>query len=121
MPEPLAMKPERSTSFFGELLNSLTERGRALLRGRNGHELPKLSGDELTNLGETLLSRRGEVTGTALAQALLDGYAAATPANRIAFLNALAESFGPERTRVEQAVEALHRDGFDGDAVARLH
>ena len=115
------MKPERSTSFFGELLNSLTERGRALLRGRNGHELPKLSGDELINLGETLLSRRGEVTGTALAQALLDGYAAATPPNRIAFLNALAESFGPERARIEHAVEALQRDGFDGEAVARLH
>jgi malonyl-CoA decarboxylase len=115
------MKPERSTSFFGELLNSLTERGRALLRGRNGHELPKLSRDELINLGETLLSRRGEVTGTALAQALLDGYAAATPANRVAFLTALAESFGADRGRIEKAVEALQRDGFDGEAVARVH
>src|SRR5579871_5457777 len=115
------MKPERSTNFFGELLNSLTERGRALLRGRNGNELPKLSRDELINLGETLLSRRGEVTGTALAQALLDGYAAATPANRVAFLNALAESFGADRGRIEKAVEALQRDGFDGEAVSRLH
>jgi malonyl-CoA decarboxylase len=115
------MKPERSTGFFGELLNSLTERGRALLRGRNGHELPKLSRAELVNLGETLLSRRGEVTGIALAQALLDGYAAAAPAERVAFLNALAESFGPDRARVEQAVEAMQRDGFDGEAAHRLH
>lgn len=115
------MKPERSTGFFGELLNSLTERGRALLRGRNGNELPKLSRAELVNLGETLLSRRGEVTGIALAQALLDGYAAAAPADRVAFLSALAESFGPDRARVEQAIEALQRDGFDGDAASRLH
>ena len=115
------MKPERSTSFFGELLNSLTERGRALLRGRNGHELPKLSRGELVNLGETLLSRRGEVTGIALAQALLDAYAAAAPADRVGFLNALAESFGPDRERVEQAIEALQRDGFDGESANRLH
>src|SRR3974390_752466 len=106
MPEPLPMKPERSTSFFGELLNSLTERGRALLRGRNGHELPKLSRAELVNLGETLLSRRGGGPGRALAQALLEASAAAAPADRVAFLNALAESFGPDRARVEQAIAA---------------
>src|SRR5260221_4595667 len=113
MLETTKMKPERSTSFFGDLLNSLTERGRALLRGRNGHELPKLSRAELVNLGETLLSRRGEVTGAALAQALLDGYAAAVPAERLAFLNALAESFGPDRARVEQAIEAVRRRRID--------
>src|SRR5579871_4705176 len=115
------MKPERSTNFFGELLNSLTERGRALLRGRNGNELPKLSRAELVNLGETLLSRRGEVTGTALAHALLDGYAAAAPAERVAFLTALAESFGPDRIKIEQAIEAMQRDGFDGETARRLH
>jgi malonyl-CoA decarboxylase len=115
------MKPEKSTSFLGELLNSLSERGRALLRGRNGNELPKLTRGELVSLSETLLSRRGEVTGIALAQALLDGYAAAAPADRIAFLNALGDSFGPDRARVEQAIEALQRDEFDGEAMHRLH
>jgi malonyl-CoA decarboxylase len=115
------MKPEKSSSFLGELLNSLTERGRALLRGRNGNELPKLSHGELVSLSETLLSRRGEVTGTALAQALLNGYAAAAPAERIAFLNALAGSFGADRAKIEKAIEAAQRDGFDGDTVHRLH
>jgi len=115
------MKPERSTGFLGELLNSLTERGRALLRGRNGSELPRLSPAELADLGETLISRRGEVTGAALAQALLAGYASATPATRVAFLNALAESFGPDRTRVEQAIEALQKDGFSAEAAHHLH
>jgi malonyl-CoA decarboxylase len=33
----------------------------------------------------------------------------------------LAESFGPYRARVEQAVEAMQRDGFDGEAAHRLH
>jgi malonyl-CoA decarboxylase len=115
------MKPEKSTGFLGELLNSLTERGRALLRGKNGHELPKLSRGELVSLSETLLSRRGEVTGIALAQALLDGYAAAAPADRVAFLNALGDSFGPDRAKVEQAIEILQRDGFDGETAHRLH
>ena len=115
------MKPEKTSSFLGELLNSLSERGRALLRGRNGSELPKLTRGELVSLSETLLSRRGEVTGIALAQALLDGYAAAAPADRIAFLNALGDSFGPDRARVEQAIEALQRDEFDGEAMHRLH
>jgi malonyl-CoA decarboxylase len=115
------MKPERSTSFLGDLLNTLTERGRALLRGKNGNELPTLSPAELTDLGETLISRRGEVTGAALAQALLAGYASAVPASRVAFLNALASSFGPDRARVEQAIEALQREGFSAEAAHLLH
>ena len=115
------MKPERSTGFLGELLNSLTERGRALLRGRNGDGRPRLSAAELIHLGEALLSRRGEVTGAALAEALLTGYASATPADRVAFLKALADSFGADRKRVEQAIEALRQENFSADTVHLLH
>ena len=40
---------------------------------------------------------------------------------RLAFLNALAESFGPDRARIEHAIEAMQRDGFDGETARRLH
>ena len=81
---------ERAPSFLSDLLNTLTERGRALLGGRSGGSgsLP-MSEAELVELGEALLSRRGEATGVALAQTLLAGYASADGADRLAFLKTL--------------------------------
>ena len=115
------MKPERTTSFLGELLNTLTERGRALLRGKAANGTTKASSSELIDLGKALLSRRGEVTGAALAQALLTGYAQTSPAERLAFLEALAKSFGPERARLEAAVADLTAEDFSPEAIQRLH
>ena len=113
---------ERAPSFLSDLLNTLTERGRALLGGRlgGGGALP-MSEAELIELGEALLSRRGEATGVALAQALLAGYANADAADRLAFLTALAERFGPDRQRVENAVARLQDSGFDDATVKSLH
>lgn len=113
---------ERAPEFLGKLLNTLTERGRYLLRGLTSASGPvALSDSELIELGETLLSRRGEATGVALAQTLLAGYAAATPSDRLAFLTALGDLFGPDQKQIEQAIEQVREEGFSAAAVGALH
>lgn len=113
---------DRAPEFLSNLLGTLTERGRHLLRGLTQTASPHaLSEGELIELGETLLSRRGEATGVALAQTLLAGYAAASPPERLAFLKALADLFGPDQQSIEQAMEKVRKDGFSSAAVSALH
>ena len=112
---------DRAPEFLGNLLNTLTERGRHLLRGITHGSSHALSEAELIELGETLLSRRGEATGVALAQTLLAGYAAASPAERLAFLTALGDLFGPDRAQIEQAMARVQKEGYSSAAVSALH
>jgi len=107
---------DRASGFLGSLLNSLTERGRSLF----GLADPQpMSGDELIAFGETLLSRRGEATGVALASSLLAGYAAAADDDQFAFLDALAEKFGPDLGELDAAIEAF-RDGASPETAGEL-
>ncbi|WP_092516432.1 malonyl-CoA decarboxylase [Afipia sp. GAS231] len=94
--------------FLNGLIETLTERGRALLR-RNGSP-PEPARQELAAMGEMLLSRRGEASGVALAQSLLAGFEAASVSERVAFLKSLVDRFGPDRRKVELAIEALRAD-----------
>ena len=56
-----------NTSFFGEMLQSIAERGRALVtRDRRG--VAEQRSANLAHLCEDLLSRRGEASGVALAR-----------------------------------------------------
>jgi malonyl-CoA decarboxylase len=119
------MKPLRSMhglqaapSFLSDLIDTLTERGRSLLRQKSDSAV--VAKDELPTLGESLLSRRGEASGVALAQALLANYVSAEPAERLAFLQALADCFGPDRDRIELAIEAIQKDS-SADSVESLH
>jgi malonyl-CoA decarboxylase len=115
-----ARRLDLTPSFLSDLLSTLTERGRALLRGTfSGNGETKLSHQELIQLGETLLSRRGEATGVALAHSLLAGYAAASIEDRASFLKSLADRFGPDHARLDAAIEA-YRAG-DTSAISALH
>ena len=61
-----------NTSFFGELLQTITERGRSLLdRAGARRESPAERSENLVELCEDLLSRRGEASGVALAREIL--------------------------------------------------
>src|SRR4030095_759203 len=114
-----ARRLDLTPSFLSDLLSTLTERGRALLRGTfSGNGETKLSHQELIQLGETLLSRRGEATGVALAHSLLAGYAAASPEDRTLFLKSLADRFGPDHARVDAAVEAYRNGAPAASAIA---
>jgi malonyl-CoA decarboxylase len=60
---------------------------------------------DLARLADSLLSERGEASGVALAGELLAAYFAQTNEGRIDFLLTLARRFGPERARLERAIE----------------
>ena len=85
-----------NTSFFGELLQTISERGRALLGRAIGAATPSARSESLVELCEDLLSGRGEASGVALAREILGRYAELTTGPRIAFFEALAERFGTD-------------------------
>jgi malonyl-CoA decarboxylase len=115
-----ARRLDLTPAFLSDLLSTLTERGRALLRGTfSSNGTAKLSHQELIQLGETLLSRRGEATGVALAHSLLAGYAAASEEDRALFLKSLADRFGADHDRLNAAIDA-YRAG-DTKAIGELH
>ena len=94
-----------NTSFFGELMQSISERGRALIeRGRGRYDGAAQPSETLVELCEELLSGRGEASGVALAREILARYAALTIGPRIAFFEALATRFGPDNARIEAAI-----------------
>jgi malonyl-CoA decarboxylase len=109
---------EAAPAFLSDLIDTLTERGRSLLGQKAGQEI--VAKDALPTLGEFLLSRRGEASGVALAQTLFASYSAAEPVERLAFLQALADRFGPDRQRIERAIEAVRQD-TGTDALEGLH
>lgn len=103
---------------LSNLLTTLTARGRSLLGLSNGARA--MSQAELIGLSETLLSRRGEATGVALANTLLAGYSAASEADQLAFLNALADLFGPDMEELNAALATVRDKGTSPDAVSKL-
>ncbi|MBN8965414.1 MAG: malonyl-CoA decarboxylase N-terminal domain-containing protein, partial [Rhizobiales bacterium] len=106
-----------NTSFFGEMLNSITERGRALIdraRDRRGGDAAR--SETLAELCEELLSIRGEASGVALAGDILEKYANLTIGPRIAFFEALAQRFGPDRAALEAAIAAWQAEPSDKTA-----
>ncbi|MFC7054147.1 malonyl-CoA decarboxylase [Hansschlegelia quercus] len=95
-------------SFFGDLLQTIAERGRRLL-ARGGEDEPGRRGD-LRKLSEALLSNRGEASGIALAKAVLDRWTTASEAERRAFMTLLLERYGPDEKRLGAAVAAYSAD-----------
>jgi malonyl-CoA decarboxylase len=110
-----------NTSFFGELLQAISERGRLLIdRARERRDSPAETTESLADLCEELLSNRGEASGAALAREILVRYDDLTIGPRIAFFEALATRFGTDRTRIEAAMEAWRNKPSDA-AAAELH
>ena len=115
----VAIGPEMNTSFFGELLQTISDRGRALLaRDRRGEA--SAHSESLVELCEDLLSGRGEASGVALAREILTRYATLTIGPRIAFFEALAQRFGIDPARMEEAIAAW-RAGPSDTSAAEVH
>src|SRR5689334_14674823 len=108
-----------NTSFFGELLQTISERGRALLaRDRRGDASAR--SENLVELCEHLLSGRGEASGVALAREILTLYGTLTIGPRIAFFEALAQRFGIDKARMDQAIDTWRASPSDTTA-AEVH
>jgi malonyl-CoA decarboxylase len=108
-----------NTSFFSDMLQSIADRSRALIR-RERREPARERSDGIVELCEALLSGRGEASGVALANEILEDYAALTTGPRIAFFEALARTFGHDRPRIDAAIAAW-RQTPSAAAAAELH
>lgn len=108
-----------ANAFFSDLLATISERGRTLLR-RGDSADTKHDADGLIELCGALLSGRGEASGTAMAREVLDVYQELDAAGRRAFFEALVRDFGPDRERLAKAIEAWRAKPADEDASA-LH
>src|SRR5580700_392026 len=110
-----------NTSFFGELLQTISERGRSLIdRTRERRGVSAESSESLVDLCEELLSNRGEASGAALAREILALYADLTIGPRIAFFESLATKFGTDRKRIDAAIQAWQEMPSDA-AAAEIH
>lgn len=107
-----------ANAFFSDLLATISERGRTLLRRDSADT--KQDADGLIDLCGALLSGRGEASGTAMAREVLDIYQKLDAAGRRAFFDALVRDFGPDRERLAQAIEKWRAKPADEDASA-LH
>jgi len=109
-----------NTSFFSEMLQTIAERGRALLAGRERRPTGEVRTATLVERCDELLSGRGEASGAALARDILVDFQELKTGERIAFFEALARTFGPDRDRLIQACAAYTRDPSDA-AAAEVH
>src|SRR5687767_4742061 len=97
-----------STSFLGDLMVSIADRGRSLL-GMHGGQGDAARVDVATLL-EALLSGRGEASGVALAAEILCVWQKLNTDGRRAFLTTLAERFGPDKAKLDRAIEAYRAE-----------
>src|SRR5580704_761000 len=104
-----------NNAFFSDLLASISERGRSLLR-RAGTSHTRQDASELMELCEALLSGRGEASGTAMAREVLDRYHDLDEAGRLSFFEMLTRDFGPDREKLAHAIEAWRAQPNDDDA-----
>ncbi|THD50236.1 MAG: MCD, Malonyl-CoA decarboxylase MCD [Bradyrhizobium sp.] len=107
--------PARNNAFFSDLLASISERGRTLLR-RAGSSDDKQDASDLIELCEALLSGRGEASGTAMAREVLDRYHHLDETGRLSFFGNLARHYGPDREKLAHAIESWRSQPNDADA-----
>ena len=102
-----------ANAFFSDLLSTISERGRSLLR-RGDPADGKDGASGLIELCQALLSGRGEATGTAMAREVLDRYHDLDEAGRRTFFEALVRDFGPDREKLAEAIETWQAQPGDG-------
>ncbi|HEX2366906.1 MAG TPA: malonyl-CoA decarboxylase [Bradyrhizobium sp.] len=108
-----------ANAFFSDLLATISERGRSLLRRGDAAD-GKEGASGLVELCEALLSGRGEATGTAMAREVLDRYHDLDEAGRRTFFEALARDFGPDREKLAEAIKVWQAQPGDGNG-SNLH
>jgi malonyl-CoA decarboxylase len=103
-----------ANAYFSDLLATISERGRSLLRRADPTD-GKEDATGLIELCQALLSGRGEASGTAMAREVLDRYRELDTAGRRAFFEALARDFGPDREKLADAIRAWQAQPGDGN------
>jgi malonyl-CoA decarboxylase len=106
-----------NVTFFSGLLQTVADRGRALVGYRR---IEPLSVERLLGLAEKLLTGRGEASGMALAVSLLTGYAGLTPTRRLDFLTGVATRFGPDLTSLGEAAQMFLANPHEAEAATLM-
>ncbi|SDN88301.1 malonyl-CoA decarboxylase [Phyllobacterium sp. OV277] len=108
------------TSFFSDMVQTITERGRKLLSfSPRTEKLPSgLAG--LERLCTMLLSSRGEASGMALAAEILQQWSRLNDEQQRDFMLLLADRFGPDSDKLEKAIDT-YRAERTAKTVLQLH
>ena len=109
-----------SNAFFYDLLASIAERGRSVLKIKPWPKDGENRAELLVETCQALVAGRGEASGVALAAEILRRYRALDPSDHAAFFGALAEEFGPDRERVMTAI-ANFGVNADEAAASEIH
>lgn len=109
-----------TNDFFSDLLASISERGRTLLRLGPASVDARQNASDLVELCTELLSGRGEASGTAIARGVFDRYHQLDEAGRLTFFETMASQFGPDADRLERAIAAWHNEP-GGATAGELH
>jgi len=107
-------------SFFGDLLQTISDRGRDLIGFGRGDLAARANAGELVKLCEDLISRRGEASGVALARLILDRYTSLARPERASFLRMVATEFAADHAAVDEAI-AAYRAAPSRAALGVLH
>ena len=107
-------------ALFTDLLGAITERGRSLIGRKPAQDGSVPRASDLVERCESLLSGRGEASGTAIAAGVLRLYALLDQAEKRTFFHALLERFGPDPARLSSLAEAWLADRSDR-AAGELH
>ncbi len=108
------------SSFFGDMLQTITDRGRQLLSPGGARDNGRDPVAAIEARCEALLSSRGEASGMALADEILERWRGLDEAGQRQFMRLLAEKFGPRRERLDSAIEA-YRKAPGSRTVLELH
>ncbi|MBB2971381.1 malonyl-CoA decarboxylase [Mesorhizobium sp. RMAD-H1] len=100
----------RSSSFFSDMLQSITERGRSLLSFAQREQAGASGVKGLEKECEALLSSRGEASGMALARDILARWCLLGEEEQRAFMRILLERFGPDTDRLEKAIDGYRSE-----------
>ncbi|THK36076.1 MCD, Malonyl-CoA decarboxylase MCD [Ensifer sp. MPMI2T] len=107
------------TSFFSDMLQGITERGRKLLFA--GSRTTETAAEvDLETLCEMLLSSRGEASGMAIASEILDRWSKLEGASVQQFLQMLSEKFGADTAKLDKAVDRYRAERSAATIIA-LH
>ena len=109
-----------SNAFFYDLLASVAERGRSMLKIKPWPKDADKSVEQLVEDCRALVEGRGEASEIALAAEVIGRYRALDPSDHVVFFSALADSFGPDRDRMRDAIAKFESDG-DEAAASEVH
>ncbi|SMQ73766.1 malonyl-CoA decarboxylase [Devosia lucknowensis] len=113
-----------AASFLNDMLQALAIKGRRLIGQWDNAALdvaPTVAIPSLEDELDALVSSRGEASGTALAQSILARWQGLDKEGQRDFLTILNRDFGPDRARLDVAIERYRQDRSAAALTALSH